>query len=1262
MSLVSYYDCVVFSGHTKGKEVAASITHSSVRSEAVTGIDSVEGESASNSVVGQLHAISSEILEVVASDLPQQIQASIIALQERLENQPKSVKLIQEQAAKDVPYWEQWKRIEKECNGFQSPDLQLLLVLGNTSNDVLKHVRCLRKIRWFAVFDTDPDSEAHGLYRVCQKEGGMQLLTEMWVPANILQIKSNELAGKVDWHKVPWLFVNGRREECPEYQPKEFKDWKGKWLSGIGHFLKVLGEKLDPQSPVCCLVLPFDGKYNQFIITLLQRLDEELTSRDMVAKYLIVSPDEKVQQSLSRLLEDSSNYDRVLHYRMPSMVFELGLRTALDLDNSNNNRYRMPTGPLPERQILYLKEYLIPLYDGCENEDLGRNEESMAEDELEAKIKEHQHAFLSGQPISFLSLKYCHDANRDIGQTLQIKIQQLMDRQPVQPSTVVELIHQPGTGGTTIARRVLWNLSNDYVCAIVHRNTRMIQSSDGEDRFIVNVSQRISDLEDMCGRAPLVLLDGDNSAFRHQSLARRISDRLGSLGRKAVILHCLRAKDFSRPSPYSQKVKTELTLKDRYSFQEKYRQLLEVPRCTPSSLTRTFHFPLWAFFDDFKPKLREIVNECIKNLDPLEVKVIRFVALVQRYGGRSVPPLLLYQMYLEQLVPQSDADVASSRVKWANPMYDDIHGLLSDNVHVLLVKSTRKEEGTVTYDLQHILVAEYVLKRVLRGGRGQSDLPFLTDYVEELLDLESLKTLDDSSVSLFEDLFLFNKNGDDNLSFSILLETLRHHQAKTPGRVGAILSKAAEVFQNAKFFSQAARFHTYADPPRFDLAQKLIARAFEVCKACESKYTLWDTKGLVYRIQLQWGVEKREVTSLKQLETMANNSLHSYNRAITSPPSWPNPIIGRVQVWLACIDWILINECGGDVSTLITYLATKAPPFFKTCLSECFHMIDMVEHLIVSQSLQDVEHTRKLANECRIQLCFLKSKKRGVVTKNVKYNLESLVKLCDDICNNPRVIVNNSSRKELLRLQVYFWLNRATGVIPDCARGLKLDWFPRSRGDPSHLIKLLLQLVEVEHDINFIPILLRVATYLQPDQTLSIEKGIQLASVWQSKNQFDPRPYFFCFMFYFIQIVVEDRVVDYGAKYLQALEKCRQLSATYINTYVSNYYLGKESGLSCLVDKQRLDMQSKDDRQLNEFWKQTSRQKLRELKGRLKVRTDQRKRQKPYIELIQGQLEIFVGKNQEVGDPGRDFQEDQLVTFVVSFHLRGPVAHGITLL
>jgi hypothetical protein len=42
---------------------------------------------------------------------------------------------------------------------------------------------------------------------------------------------------------------------------------------------------------------------------------------------------------------------------------------------------------------------------------------------------------------------------------------------------------------------------------------------------------------------------------------------------------------------------------------------------------------------------------------------------------------------------------------------------------------------------------------------------------------------------------------------------------------------------------------------------------------------------------------------------------------------------------------------------------------------------------------------------------------------------------------------------------------------------------------------------------------------------------------------------------------------------------------------------------------------------------------------------------------------MFVGRYQMtyMGELGRDYYVDQLVKFVVSFNMRGPVAHGVVL-
>lgn len=68
-----------------------------------------------------------------------------------------------------------------------------------------------------------------------------------------------------------------------------------------------------------------------------------------------------------------------------------------------------------------------------------------------------------------------------------------------------------------------------------------------------------------------------------------------------------------------------------------------------------------------------------------------------------------------------------------------------------------------------------------------------------------------------------------------------------------------------------------------------------------------------------------------------------------------------------------------------------------------------------------------------------------------------------------------------------------------------------------------------------------------------------------------------------------------------------------------------------------------------------------ECKGRIRMEpSGNRGKTYPYIELLQGKVALYVGKNADIGKVDRNFDKGQLVYFVVSFNLHGPVANGIT--
>ena len=1194
-------------------------------------------------------------------DLSQQVHDLPDALLSRLQKQPSLAQKVVEEAA-GIPQWDVWKTIQNECRSFDANLIQLILVGGSVPDASLGHVALFRQIVWKAVINVDPDSENRGFYKAFNVAGGKQQLFEMWIPERIRDLKNADLAGQIDWKKIPWLFANGRLTDTKPNLPKEFKAWRASWLNPIGRFLEALIEQLDKQKPVATVIMPFKGADALMIKTLVQRLDEGLSANKFTAKHVLINTEEADMP----IVEDDLSIDLTV-CRIPSNLLCLGLVTCLGCAQSRS--YLLPSAvkdakvSLKEQEYLYLRECLHPLYEQCELENV---DEDLSEEEMDEVLRHHQEAFLSGQQISLLSLRYDHDARRTLVDSLRSDIQKQLERQAVSTATptVIELLHKPGTGGSTIARRILWELHRTYPCAIVREGVAgRILSSDEEERCFSDISIRISTIEEITSAAPLILIDGESGFFRRQGSSRRIAEMLMSRGKKkAVILHCLRGNDFSKTaSPLSGKVDVKLSPEDRKKFEQKYSHLLSN---TVKGLSRTFHFPLWAFLEEFKPRLEKIVSSSIETFSESDRQIIRFVALMQRFAGRSVPPALVYILFLRRGNESHGPPgwQQNSLYGLRSPTYDEIYRMLSESIKSLLVQN--KREAGFSYDLHHVLVADTVLRRLLGGKDGGNTLTLLPRYIKELLDLLERELVEPDYVDLFEDLFLHNKDGDSSLKFSVLVETLKR-TVSDYDEVGALLSRAASFFRMYRFYSHLSRFYIYSlnyDPPQYGKALETIAKGFEVCKTGGERMQLWDARGLVHRFQLQRAIRSGEIDSVGRLEEMASLALKAYGNAVTSPPSWPNPFVGMVQVYMHCIDWMLKNKCNGEAAFLLQYLTTSSPPCFKGCLSQCFYLIQIVQRITATQSLMDTEHTVSLINECKAKLCFMESagstRRKNVSASTSLASSESIVKQCQELMSRQRGLQSGrseiSNEKEWKRCHIQLIMNH-----PD----FKLEKLPAAQ--LRFLIKLLLELVDQHKEVYFIPMLFKVGSHLKSDSAnnfITLDRCIHLASIWQQhkRDSYDPDPFtwFHLYMFYFLKIL-DDDALNFGTKYFEAVNKCRDLSQNNTNRLKPYFYLGKGTGLSALVYRRALKLPS-DESQLEGFWQKESRGQLKELKGRIKVRSGARKKTYVFIELVQGPgVEIYAGR---MGEPGRDFQTDQQVTFVLSFHFRGPTAHGVVLL
>ena len=1140
--------------------------------------------------------------------------------------------------------FDEWLRFCDCVQDFDTSANQYILITDALPTDDLNHLSFLRSVPWKMVLDFDPKSEETGFYHAFSAQEGQGNLVSLLTPGEMKSCSTINLARQIDAKKILWLFVNGRECDRPESLPMLFPDWESSSVKHISRFFGCCSDpdKFDKQKPVICLILPFRKETIPYLEVALNRLHENFDEFNITTV--------AVKHTLSRSIPRKF---RCRVFDLSPKILGLGLAELLHVPSCHE--YRMPTAQakvpakLSQKDFLYMKEYLDILYYGCHNlPDVCLSQEE--EEKLRDLLEEHRRSFMSGQWISFVSLFYNHDARRETGNDVRTHIQRLLD-QGLTHSVIVEIRHAPGTGGSTIARRVLWDLHKSYPCAFARFGAHI--DFDEDAVLTHNLVTRIKILEDICGVPPVILIDGKH--WRIESLTNKLVRMLNNMGGKALLVRCqhgskenltaARAAAYRIHAIFCVNAKLEESRADLHEFESKYKDYLQqtLTRNRAPGLCRVFHFPLMAMMEEFRPKLCEIINNSFDEMQSLEQEITVLVAFIQKYANQATPALLIFQAFKQYIRPLEKNSVT----------YEDIKQLFTEHLLNLMVRSMpegvqlksskSKEVFPESYTLQHRVVADLVLKKVtLEQDRS------LFNITSQFLQLPIYGYA--QFLPLFQDLFIHNRYADTTkLKFSILFDELKAIDSE---RAAETFCEAAEKTNDPLVYSHAARFHAKKVRPSFAKAKDLIELAFQANKDGSMKRMIFDTKGVILLIELNNVMNTGKIKTLRQLENTAEHALEAFRQARNFPPTYPNPLIGEVKVWLASIEWITKHSCGGDSEEAVKFVTVQAPQFFRTCISDSFYLLDIVDSIVQSSSsLQDPEETQKLANDARLSLLKVFGKeRRGGIAK--KKDALDVIQACEVLCsvkNFPR-----SSHTELKRLQAQYMLSCYDQVEALNMRNLEF------------LLKLLEELVVVEKEYGLAYHLMKVCVHVTGPRRYSLDQALVVLEKWMNLPHHDCLPYFYQMAIYFMKIL-DGNPLEYVAPYLKALRSCREKSESHCKSFMSTHFIGKEGeGMSRLVTRNALfrgetDYSTADSDKVQKFWVTDSRKKLLECKGRIRMKTCSRRgREQPFIELVQGNVELYVGKSADIGQAERHFTPGTIVYFVVSFNLRGPVANGIT--
>ena len=554
-----------------------------------------------------------------------------------------------------------WEKFVASVNGF-SPSRRYLLVTNISENDVSDQLEVLGAVDWSFVVDLDPQSDRHGVLKATASKLEERRHIHMVV-------KGDRPTLNLD-RGTYWFFARGLDGSS---QPPELGPWR-RWQQEMGNELREqVANFAKATIPTPTTVVAF--WYGEGLADHLQSIfDNILAAMGASADFVIVTDNPADVQAVAARTECEVIPVPLLH-----VCSGLGMLLVPGRESDTNVVVLPSSSGAPitfnASDVNWIEEEieLVHTYTGTVRDserDVGRD-------------------FLKGKEITWYELGLRYDVEREHINRLRRRVEgDLSSRRGVR----INLNHEPGAGGTTLAKRVVWELHQQFPCGILRRT---------EPRETIERLQRIVGLT---GQPTLLLADGGDVSDRELD---ELFEYVKARHLPVVLLQVLRRFGRGIIGERTTSLQSQLSPAECQRFAHVLSR--EVPQRTaaldrivaaqPNRHHTPFYYCLQAFGEDFQ-RLDSFVSSRLDELTDVQKKVLGFLSIAHHYGQKSIPahafgPILG--------VP------ANHRV--------DLSEVLSDRGLDLVVESGKEEWRT-----SHDLIATEVLRRLLWPSSDDTSL------------------------------------------------------------------------------------------------------------------------------------------------------------------------------------------------------------------------------------------------------------------------------------------------------------------------------------------------------------------------------------------------------------------------------------------------------------------------------------------------------------------------------------------------------------
>lgn len=702
-----------------------------------------------------------------------------------------------------------------------------VLLTGRIS--VIEEIEALKFIPWLCIYDFDISSRKDGLMSVLENQlPGVYYCTWMDEP-------------RFSFHVTQWCLIRGSVREPDTCLSGKVNDWSKKISRKLDNNLQFLDQYVKDETYIKTIVIwpeLLDDAY--FIQKVLSKMHETIDP----------SPEVFVL-NLNQKHETNEEEKFLLKQIDPTMIIKASpadfcseiRKHSSGIQRQSSTKYKLPTFDksndpgIDVNTANYMKEFLDILY----IEDVS----GISYDPHE--LKEEGKEFLRGGTLKW-SVYYAgddpglFDVKRDQMNSIIRHIEERHVNQKM--SGIIEIHHLPGSGASTLARRILWELRTKIPCVQLKSSALM---------KYIDIAENIKVLSEKTQLPILILLEGGETEvhFLYRSLKmQNVVPIVLSLRR--VFQDVTKKKNMVGKFQLKEYVSSReaVQFNVRYeqfcdSFEKKENLAAMIANVKEGCRHQVFEFGLTTFRHEFKG-ISSYVSWYLKfdtkgtDLNPAQ-RMLGYLALIYYYGHTSVPCLIFTKLLCMPDNFLLEFDDLPYEVKKLSVI---------DNQH------QHKHHIRICHQLMAMEILEQILtKNCMRNCSSQKQelsemacrnlKQFGLKFIKDMAAKQS-SSYDKKSIIIDAFIKIFIQRSDleaeeyinfvkKKPKFSRFITDIEKYSLPSEGI--EILQKLTDLFpENAGFHAHLGRKYSICSPEDEDKADKCFKKALELCKTDSNRF------------------------------------------------------------------------------------------------------------------------------------------------------------------------------------------------------------------------------------------------------------------------------------------------------------------------------------------------------------------------------------------------------------------------------------------